>query len=81
MTGVQTCALPILGARGVTGPTGATGATGAIEDTEDFTMMLSEMDFLIDSRIDNILTNDTTALIVEHQNPLDTFADNGVTLE
>ena len=44
-------------------------------------MMLSEMDFLTDSRIDNVLTNDTSALIVEHQNPIDTFAGKNVTLE
>ena len=70
-----------MGPVGVTGATGATGAAGEVENEAGYELMLAEMAFLMDTRIDNVKVGNASGRIVIHQNPMDVFARRNVTLQ
>lgn len=69
------------GPMGPTGPTGPTGATGSVENNAGYELMLAEIEFLTDTRIDNVKVGNSSGRIVTHQNPLNLFTGLDVTLQ
>lgn len=70
-----------VGPMGPTGPTGPTGATGSVENNAGYELMLAEIEFLTDTRIDNVKVGNSSGRIVTHQNPLNLFTGLDVTLQ
>ena len=52
------------GPMGPTGPTGPTGATGSVENNAGYELMLAEIEFLTDTRIDNVKVGNSSGRIV-----------------